>query len=99
MSSVRRTAPAPGRRGNLLAALRRADQPAAAGGHLFRRLNEIDGFTSIWVVSMGHLMGLFDAPWLGIAPTGKMALLRYASFTTSMTGESPKPRCSSTSRT
>ncbi|HCQ66084.1 MAG TPA: polyketide cyclase [Rhodobacteraceae bacterium] len=42
--------------------------------------NEIDGFRSTWVVSMGHLMGLFDAPWLGIAPTGKMAFLRYCEF-------------------
>lgn len=42
--------------------------------------NEIDGFQSTWVVSMGHLMGLFDHPWLGIAPTGKMAFLRYCEF-------------------
>lgn len=42
--------------------------------------NEMDGYASVWVVSMGHLMGLFDAPWLGIAPTGKMAFLRYAEF-------------------
>lgn len=42
--------------------------------------NEMDGFNSVWVVSMGHLMGLFDAPWLGIAPTGKMAFLRYCEF-------------------
>ena len=42
--------------------------------------NEIDGFSSAWVVSMGHLMGLFDAPWLGIRPTGKMAFLRYCEF-------------------
>ena len=42
--------------------------------------NEIDGFQSVWVVSMGHLMGLFDAPWMGIAPTGKMAFLRYCEF-------------------
>lgn len=42
--------------------------------------NETDGFTSIWVVSMGHLMGLFDQVWLGIAPTGKMAFLRYCEF-------------------
>ena len=46
----------------------------------FAGRSEIDGFESTWVVSMGHLMGLFDAPWLGIAPTGKMALLRYCSF-------------------
>ena len=33
-----------------------------------------------WVASMGHLMGLFDHPWLGIPPTNKMVLLRYAEF-------------------
>ena len=37
----------------------------------FAGLNEIDGFTSTWVVSMGHFVGLFDAPFLGIPPTGK----------------------------
>ncbi len=42
--------------------------------------NEIDGFNSVWVVSMGHLMGLFDTNWLGIPPTGKMAFLRYCEF-------------------
>ena len=40
--------------------------------------NEIDG--GDWVISMGHLMGLFDKPWLGIPPTGRMAFLRYAEF-------------------
>ena len=34
----------------------------------------------VWVVSMGHLMGLFDNPWLGIRPTGKIAMLRYCAF-------------------
>ncbi len=46
----------------------------------FAGTNEMDGFSSTWVVSMGHLMGLFDRPWLGIAPTGKMAFLRYCEF-------------------
>jgi hypothetical protein len=36
--------------------------------------------SGVWVVSMGHLMGLFDAPWLGIVPTRKMAFLRYCEF-------------------
>lgn len=40
--------------------------------------NGIPGST--WVCSMGHLMGLFDQPWLGIPPTGKMAFLRYVEF-------------------
>jgi len=42
--------------------------------------NEIDGFKSVWVVSMGHLMGLFDNDWLGIKPSRKMAFLRYCEF-------------------
>ena len=46
----------------------------------FAGKNEIDGFGSTWVVSMGHLMGLFDEPWIGIAPTRKMAFLRYCEF-------------------
>lgn len=33
-----------------------------------------------WVCSMGHLMGLFDASWLGIPPTRKLAFLRYCAF-------------------
>ena len=42
--------------------------------------NQMDDFQSVWVVSMGHLMGLFDAPWLGIKPTEKMIFLRYCEF-------------------
>jgi ketosteroid isomerase-like protein len=43
-------------------------------------LNEADGFRSVWVLSMGHLMGLFDRPWLGIRPTKRITMLRYAEF-------------------
>lgn len=46
----------------------------------FAGLNEMDQFQSVWVVSMGHLMGLFDASWLGIRPTHKIAMLRYCEF-------------------
>jgi hypothetical protein len=46
----------------------------------FAGLNEIDGFTSTWTVSMGHLMGLFDAPFVDIPATRKIAMLRYAEF-------------------
>ena len=46
----------------------------------FAGRNQIDGFKSTWVVSMGHLMALFDAPFLGIPPTGKIVMLRYAEF-------------------
>ncbi|MDJ0755836.1 MAG: hypothetical protein QNJ45_20080 [Ardenticatenaceae bacterium] len=40
--------------------------------------NEISG--EIWVMSMGNFMGLFDAGWLGIPHTRKIANLRYAEF-------------------
>merc|ERR1712141_70320 len=35
---------------------------------------------SVWVCSMGNLMGLFDRPWLSIPPTGKMVFMRYCEF-------------------
>lgn len=42
--------------------------------------NDVDGGKSVWVASMGNMMGLFDENWLGIPATGKMAFLRYAEF-------------------
>lgn len=34
----------------------------------------------VWVCEMGHLLGLFDRPWLAIPPTRRMCFLRYAQF-------------------
>lgn len=55
--------------------------------HLQRRMdvlmageNSLAGQAGVWVVSMGHLMGLFDESWLGIQPTHKIAMLRYCEF-------------------
>ena len=39
-----------------------------------------DGGETVWVCSMGHLLGLFDRSWLGIPATAKMAFLRYVEF-------------------
>ncbi len=39
-----------------------------------------DAGDGVWVCSMGHLMGLFDAPLLGIRPHRRIAMLRYAEF-------------------
>jgi len=39
-----------------------------------------DGESQTWVVEMGHLLGLFDSPWLDIPPTGRMCFLRYVEF-------------------
>ncbi|KJZ16049.1 polyketide cyclase [Marinomonas sp. S3726] len=44
------------------------------------RLPEGKEGKGVWVVSMGHLMGLLDDSWLGIAATGKMTFLRYCEF-------------------
>ena len=41
---------------------------------------------SVWVVPMGHLMGLFDRPFLGIRPSGRIAMMRYAEFDRSSRG-------------
>lgn len=60
---------------------------AAAFGPIQRRpdvfmagRNDVDDGATTWVCQMGHLLGLFDQPWLGIPPTGKMVFLRYAEF-------------------
>ncbi|UWQ16842.1 ester cyclase [Jannaschia sp. M317] len=42
--------------------------------------NGLDAAHGTWVISMGHLMALFDKPFLGIPPTRKIAMLRYAEF-------------------
>ncbi len=56
-------------------------------GHLRRRPdvffanhNSLEGEPGVWVVSMGHLMGLFDQDFLHIPATRKIAMLRYAEF-------------------
>ena len=46
----------------------------------FAGKNMIDGFEGVWVASMGHLLALFDRPFLGVAPTRKIIMLRYAEF-------------------
>ena len=46
----------------------------------FAARNEIDGFSSVWVASMGHFLGLFDQPFVGIPAHQKIAMLRYAEF-------------------
>lgn len=46
----------------------------------FANENSLQGEPGIWVVSMGHLMGLFDHDFLCIPATRKIAMLRYAEF-------------------
>jgi hypothetical protein len=61
--------------------LRNALKPMQRRADIFiAGLNEIDGGNSTWVVEMGHLMGLFERPWLGIRHTLRIALLRYCEF-------------------
>ena len=42
--------------------------------------NDVDGGETVWVASMGHMMGLFDNDWIDIPATRRMAFLRYAEF-------------------
>lgn len=39
-----------------------------------------DADDDVWVTSMGHMLALFDAPFLGIRPTQKIVMYRYAEF-------------------
>jgi len=59
---------------NALTSLQRREDIFMAGR------NDVDGGETIWVASMGHMIGLFDNDWLGIPATRKMAFLRYAEF-------------------
>ena len=61
--------------------LRNAIKPLQRRPDIFiAGLNVIDGSKSTWVVEMGHLMGLFDRPWLGIRHTLRIVMLRYCEF-------------------
>lgn len=42
--------------------------------------NHLSDEPGVWVVSMGHLLGLFDQPFLGMRPTRQSTMLRYAEF-------------------
>lgn len=53
----------------------------------FANENTLNGADGIWVVSMGHLMGLFDQPFLGIPATRKITMLRYAEFNRVLDGK------------
>lgn len=55
-------------------AMRRREDVFIAG------LNDAQDDGTVWVASMGHMMGLFDEDWLGIPATCKMAFLPYAEF-------------------
>ncbi|MEM6897804.1 MAG: nuclear transport factor 2 family protein, partial [Pseudomonadota bacterium] len=46
----------------------------------FAGTNDLDGGATTWVVSMGHLLGLFDQPFCGVRPTRQATMLRYCEF-------------------
>ncbi len=67
------------------------------GDVFFAGRNEIDGFRGTWVVSMGHLSGLFDAPWLGIPRPDGWRSCGWWNFTALTATGSPKALSSATS--
>ncbi|WP_298922479.1 ester cyclase [uncultured Roseobacter sp.] len=46
----------------------------------FASQNRLDGEATTWVCSMGHMLGHFHTPWIGITPNHKMTFLRYCEF-------------------
>ena len=61
------------------APLREAFSPVQRRPDVFLAGGNTSG-DGVWVCEMGHLLGLFDRPWLAIPPTNRMCLLRYAQF-------------------
>jgi len=59
---------------------RRPDVFLAGNNEVGKDDPSADADGKVWVCSMGHFFGLFDKPWLGIPPTGKMVFIRYAEF-------------------
>ena len=57
-----------------------AGQPIVEMGHVQSYERSAAGAKGPWVVEMGHLMALFDRPWLGIQPTKRIVMLRYVEF-------------------
>ena len=53
----------------------------------FAGFNHLSDEPGVWVVSMGHLLGLFDQPFLGMRPTRQSTMLRYAEFNLVMDGK------------
>ncbi|MEL7026057.1 MAG: nuclear transport factor 2 family protein, partial [Pseudomonadota bacterium] len=63
------------------APIRRAFAPLQRRQDIFfAGFNDLDGGATTWVVSMGHLLGLFDAPFCGVRPTRQATMLRYCEF-------------------
>ena len=58
---------------NAFGKLQRRDDIKLAGRHK-------DG--SVWVCTMGHLLGLFGKPWLNIPPTGTLRNKIYSTCNT-----------------
>ena len=42
----------------------------------FAGANTVGDGREVWVCQMGHLLGLFDRPWMGLPPTQTMCFLR-----------------------
>lgn len=53
----------------------------------FAGVNHLSDEPGVWVASMGHLLGLFDQPFLGMRPTRQATMLRYAEFNRVVDGQ------------
>ncbi len=62
-----------------LARMQRREDIFFAGDNIAEEA-DAQNSTGFWVVSMGHMMGLFDHDWLGIPANHKLTFLRYAEF-------------------
>jgi len=66
---------------NLWAPIKNSFRPIQRRMDIFYAgINSLDNNEGKWVTSMGHIMGVFNKPFLGIKPNYKSIMLRYAEF-------------------
>jgi len=66
---------------NLLLPIKNSFEPIQRRMDIFYAgINSLDNNEGKWVTSMGHFMGVFNKPFLGIRPNHKSILLRYVEF-------------------
>ncbi len=63
-----------------LTPLKRAMGPLQRRPDIFFAGEDWTTGSGLWVVQMGHLMGLWDGDFLGLPPSRRIAFLRYVDF-------------------
>ncbi len=76
-----------------LTPLKRAMGPIQRRPDIFFAGDDRNTGSGLWVVQMGHLMGLWDGEFLGLPPSRQIAFLRYVEFHRVVKGRIAETAC------